>query len=239
MSKLRSAITGRGRAGASGSASSDSSDAEGDPSAANRPYRRQKSPLAAQVTPAYFAMVWQSAPVRRSLSEDLCFPTLRSVRLCRLRLCHKHVLTSTSPLSGTFAALFDHVIVCAQQPVVDPFDEVFGSRGSSPDRPPRQQPDQQSDKVTPTSNIPQHDCEVLLCLLSLNVWQQQVPCACSRLGSVPFLGVAVTIPEASHDTHCRRLHQAGRVLSGLVLSTAAPCSSSRRLRRPLRAAAPL
>ena len=49
MSKLRSAITGRGRAGEGASSSASSSDTEGDLAAANRPYRRQKFPLAAQV----------------------------------------------------------------------------------------------------------------------------------------------------------------------------------------------
>ena len=38
--------------------------------------------------------------------------------------------------------------VCVQQRIVDPFDEVFGSRGSSPDRPPRQQQDHSSPEVT-------------------------------------------------------------------------------------------
>lgn len=31
-------------------------------------------------------------------------------------------------------ALEDFLTCCAQAPIVDPFDEVFGSRGSSPDR---------------------------------------------------------------------------------------------------------
>lgn len=41
------------------------------------------------------------------------------------------------------------VLVCLQrQPVVDPFDEVFGSRGSSPDRQPRQQREPDSPGVS-------------------------------------------------------------------------------------------
>ena len=51
MSKLRSAVTDRGRGaeGPSSSAASESSDNEGPPSAAARPRSHQKSPLAAQV----------------------------------------------------------------------------------------------------------------------------------------------------------------------------------------------
>ncbi|CAL5224103.1 g6734 [Coccomyxa viridis] len=101
VSKLRSAITGRGRAGEGASSSASSSDTEGDLAAGNRPYRRQKSPLA------------------------------------------------------------------AQQPVVDPFDEVFGSRGSSPDRPPRQQPNQlphevgSSSRQSPQGPSPHHSGSAL------------------------------------------------------------------------------
>lgn len=47
--------------------------------------------------------------------------------------------------------------VCMQQRIVDPFDEVFGSRGSSPDRPTRQQQDHSSPEVILVSLLLYHE----------------------------------------------------------------------------------
>ena len=67
--------------------------------------------------------------------------------------CAVHVSASLSHDSAE-RCIQPEVLVCLQrQQVVDPFDEVFGSRGSSPDRQPRQQAEPDSPGVSSALTI--------------------------------------------------------------------------------------
>lgn len=84
--------------------------------------------------------------------EDLCSPTSMTVNICIGPFPHRRDSDQRQYLKADVAGCAHSVAVCMQQPFVDPFDEVFGSRGSSPDRPARPQADQPLPEVKSATN---------------------------------------------------------------------------------------